>query len=86
MDAERLRQLVRNLQADLQIAATPSDRERSLQTKLDALREEHRRLREAHYKLLDKNPYPNEKCNGCLCSMRSGCELQQEWNRKKAGL
>ena len=85
MDAERLRQLVRNLKADLQIAATRSDRESSLQTKLDALREEHRRLRAAHYKLLDKNPYPNEECKNCLCNMRSGCELAQEWNRKKAG-
>ncbi len=43
MDAERLRQLVRNLQTHLQIAATFSDRERSLQTNLDALREKHRR-------------------------------------------
>ena len=37
-------------------------------------------------KLLDKNPYPNEECKNCLRNMRSGCELQQEWNRKKAGL
>jgi hypothetical protein len=36
-------------------------------------------------KLLDKNPYPNEECKNCLCTMRSGCELAQEWNRKKAG-
>jgi hypothetical protein len=36
--------------------------------------------------LPDKNPYPNEECKGCLCNMRSGCELAQEWNRKKAGL
>jgi ElaB/YqjD/DUF883 family membrane-anchored ribosome-binding protein len=44
MDAERLRQLVRNLQTHLQIAATFSDRERTLQTNLDALREKHRRF------------------------------------------
>ena len=44
------------------------------------------RLRRLVRKLLDKNPYPNEECKNCLCNMRSGCELQQEWNRKKAGL
>jgi hypothetical protein len=29
------------------------------------------------------NPFPNENCKGCLCTIRERCHLAQEWEAEQ---